>query len=75
MGAVRLKTTVALGFSLLLMLGFATLALAMGKGPEVPRLTKEELLPMLGRSDVMILDVAVKDIFHIMAALLPYNYI
>jgi hypothetical protein len=61
MGSVRLKTTVALGFSFLLMLGLATMALAMGKGPEVPRLTKEELLPMLGSPDVVILDVRIGD--------------
>lgn len=60
MGTVQLKTTVALGFSFLLMLGLATMALAMGnKGPEVPRMTKEELLPMLGNLDVVIIDVRI----------------
>jgi len=60
MGSVQLKTTVALGFSFLLMLGLAIMALAMGnKGPEVPRMTKEELLPMLSNPDVVIMDVRI----------------
>lgn len=37
--------------------GLAQTALAMGKGPEAPRITKEELLPMMGNPDVGILDV------------------
>jgi hypothetical protein len=61
MGSVRLKTTAVLGFSFLLMFGLAAMALAMGKGPEVPRMTKEELLPMLGSPDVVILDVRIGD--------------
>jgi hypothetical protein len=51
----------ALAASLVLLGGLATMALAMGKGPEVPRMTKEELLPMLGQSDVIILDVRIGD--------------
>jgi rhodanese-related sulfurtransferase len=33
----------------------------MGKGPEVPRMTKEELLPLLGSADVIILDGRIGD--------------
>ena len=61
MRSVRLKTMVTLGFSFILMFGFAGMALAMGKGPEVPRMTKEELLPLLGRPDVIILDGRIAD--------------
>ena len=35
----------------------AQTALAMGKGPEAPRITKEQLLAMMGNQDVVILDV------------------
>jgi rhodanese-related sulfurtransferase len=52
---------ITLGFSFVLILGFAKIALAMGKGPEVPRMTKEELLPLLGRPDVIILDARIGD--------------
>ena len=51
----------ALAASLVLLGGLATMALAMGKGPEIPRMTKEELLPMLGNPDVVILDVRTGD--------------
>ncbi len=34
-----------------------TSAYAMGKGAEVPRVTKEQLLSMMGKPDVVILDV------------------
>jgi len=52
---------ITLGFSFILMFGFAGMALAMGKGPEVPGMTREELLPLLGSADVIILDVRVGD--------------
>ena len=61
MTRTRVRAAWALAASLALMGGLATMALAMGKGPEVPRMTKEELLPMLGRPDVVILDVRVGD--------------
>ncbi len=37
--------------------GSAQTVLAMGKGPEAPRITKEQLLSMMGNPDVIILDV------------------
>jgi hypothetical protein len=61
MTQARGKAAWALAASLVLLGGLATMALAMGKGPEVPRMTKEELLPMLGQSDVIILDVRIGD--------------
>ena len=61
MTRTRVKGAWALVASLVLLAGLAAMALAMGKGPEVPRMTKEELLPMLGRPDVIILDVRVGD--------------
>ena len=61
MTRTRVKAGWAFAASLLLLGGLATMALAMGHGPEVPRMTKEELLPMLGRPDVVILDVRVGD--------------
>jgi len=36
MRSVRLRAMITLGFSFVLILGFAKIALAMGKGPEVP---------------------------------------
>jgi rhodanese-related sulfurtransferase len=51
----------ALAASLVLLGGLVTMARAMGKGPEIPRMTKEELLPMLGNPDVVILDVRIGD--------------
>jgi cytochrome bd-type quinol oxidase subunit 1 len=57
----RLRMMITLGFSFLLILGFGKIALAMGKGPEVPRMTKEELLPLLGSADVIILDGRIGD--------------
>jgi hypothetical protein len=56
---VRFRMMIVLSFILLLVLGFTKMALAMGKGVEVPRMTKEELRPMLGSPDVAILDVRV----------------
>jgi hypothetical protein len=61
MTRTRVKAGWAFAASLVLLGGLATMALAMGQGPEVPRMTKEELLPMLGRPDVIILDVRVGD--------------
>jgi hypothetical protein len=61
MTRTRVKGAWALAASLVFLAGLAAMALAMGKGPDVPRMTKEELLPMLGRPDVVILDVRVGD--------------
>jgi hypothetical protein len=61
MTRTRVKAGWAFAASLVLLGGLATMALAMGQGPEVPRMTKEELLPMLGRPDLIILDVRVGD--------------
>ena len=61
MTRTRVKGAWALAASLVLLAGLAAMALAMGKGPEVPRMTKEELFPMLERPDVVILDVRVGD--------------
>ncbi len=61
MNRARVRAAMALAASLVLLGGLATMALAMGKGPEIPRMTKEELLPMLGNPDVVILDVRIGD--------------
>jgi len=61
MTRTRVKVAWALAASLVLLAGLVTMALAMGQGPEVPRMTKEQLLPMLDRPDVVILDVRVGD--------------
>ena len=61
MTRTRVKGAWALAASLVFLAGLAAMALAMVKGPDVPRMTKEELLPMLGRPDVVILDVRVGD--------------
>ena len=61
MTRTRVRAGWAFAASLVLLGGLATMALAMGQGPEVPRMTKEELLPMLGRPDLIILDVLVGD--------------
>jgi hypothetical protein len=61
MTQARWKVAMTLAACLVLLGGLATLALAMGKGPEAPRMTKEELLPMLGSPDVIILDVRIGD--------------
>lgn len=42
-------------------LALTNLSLAMGKSVEVPRITKEELRPMLGNPDVVIIDVRIGD--------------
>ena len=42
---------------LFLLSGMAGTARAMGKGAEVPPVTKEQLLSMMGKPDVVILDV------------------
>ncbi len=42
-------------------LAISDLSLAMGKSVEVPRITKEELQPMLGNPDVVIIDVRIGD--------------
>jgi hypothetical protein len=51
-------------FSLLILIGILSLlsgmagtVRAMGKGVEVPRITKEQLLSMMGKPDVVIIDV------------------
>jgi len=61
MTRTRVKAAWALAAGLVLLGGLATMALSMGKEPEVPRMTKEELLPMLDRPDVVILDVRIGD--------------
>ena len=61
MSRARWKATMVLAVGLILLGGLVAMALAMGKGPEVPRITKEELLPMLGNPDVIILDVRIGD--------------
>lgn len=61
MTRTRVKAAMALAASLVLLGGLVTMARAMGKGPEIPRMTKEELLPMLGNPDVVILDVRIGD--------------
>jgi hypothetical protein len=35
--------------------------MAMGRGPDAPRMTVEDLRPLLGNSDVVIIDVRVGD--------------
>ena len=40
-----------------LLSGMAESVRAMGKGPEVPLVTKEQLFSMMGKPDVVILDV------------------
>jgi hypothetical protein len=52
---IRILILPIITFSLLC--GPAQTALAMGKGPEAPRITKEQLLAMMGNQDVVILDV------------------
>lgn len=54
---LKIKALMIPIFVLYLLCGVAQIALAMGKGVEPPRITKEELLPMLGNPDVVILDV------------------
>jgi hypothetical protein len=54
---VRFRMIIVLSFIFALVLGFTKMAPAMGKGVEVPKMTKEELRPMLGSPDVAILDV------------------
>ncbi len=61
MSQIRWKAAVVLAASWILLGALTTIALAMGKGPEVPRMTKEELLPLLGNPDVIILDVRIGD--------------
>jgi hypothetical protein len=56
----RFRMIIVLSFIFVLGLGFAKMALAMGKGVEVPKMTKDELRPMLGSPDVAILDVRVE---------------
>jgi hypothetical protein len=43
--------------TLLLLGGFASMVMAMGKGVEAPKITKEQLLPMMENPDVILLDV------------------
>jgi hypothetical protein len=52
---IRILILPIITFSLLC--GPAQTALAMGKAPEAPRITKEQLLAMMGNPDVVILDV------------------
>jgi hypothetical protein len=57
MNQARSKVFAALVVGLLLLGGLVSTALAMGKGVEVPSITKEQLKDMLGNSDVIVLDV------------------
>ncbi len=47
--------------SFVLVLAVTNLSQAMGKNVEVPRITKEELRPMLGNPDLVIIDVRIGD--------------
>jgi len=51
------KAVLAMGVSFICFTLLPITALAMGKGAEAPRITKEELKAMLGNPDVVILDV------------------
>jgi len=51
------KRLLILALILTLPLELAETALAMGQKVEVPRMTKEELKPLLGNPDFIILDV------------------
>ena len=55
--ALKMRTLILPVVALSLLWGSAQTALAMGKGPEAPRTTKEQLLSMVGNPDVIILDV------------------
>jgi len=47
--------------SFIIVLALTNLSQAMGKNVEVPRITKEELRPMLGNPDLVIIDVRIGD--------------
>ena len=53
----RPKALFALMLSLFIFNATSSLALAMGKGVEVPRISKEQLMAMMDNPDVIILDV------------------
>ena len=54
---LKIGTLILPILTLSLLCGPAQTALAMGKGPEAPRITKEQLLAMMGNPEVVILDV------------------
>ncbi len=53
-------TAVVIG-TFVFVLAMTNLSQAMGKNVEVPRITKEELRPMLGNPDLVIIDVRIGD--------------
>ncbi len=57
MNHAQSKVLTALAVGLLLLGGWVSTALTMGKGVEVPYITKEQLKDMMGNPDVTILDV------------------
>ena len=57
MGRGGFKRIIATGILCLWFFSLSTIALAMGKAVEVPRMTKEELKAKLGNPDLIILDV------------------
>ena len=57
MGKKHLVSILILIGFIFLLGGMAGTVRAMGKGAEVPRVTKEQLLSMMGKPDVVILDV------------------
>ena len=57
MSPVKIKTMMVHLLGFFLLCGAPQMALAMGKGIEAPRITKEELSSMLGNPDFTILDV------------------
>jgi len=54
---LKIRTLIFPIIALSLLCGSSQTALSMGKGPEAPRITKEQLLSMAGDPDVIILDV------------------
>jgi predicted sulfurtransferase len=56
---LRLKMIITLALISVLMFGFAKMPLAKDKSAEAPKMTKEQLQTMLGKPDVIILDVRV----------------
>jgi len=59
MKQTRCKMITVLALIVLLLGGWAKMAPAMGKNGEVLRMAKEELKPMLGRPDVVVVDVRI----------------
>jgi hypothetical protein len=58
---VYLPKLILPGLSFFLLIGFAQTAFSMGQTGDVLRMTKEQLKPLLGNPDVIILDVRTGD--------------